>query len=127
MHIVQQCGKQIQFGFRPEIPGFFLGRGVVDDGRRDNWDQAFVIVGFANAVPAVGVFHLKQVEHTDFISHISEITGGAFIQLGFWIGKYHALSALDALEDHRTHKAPAFARARCADHQHIPGKTAFAA
>ena len=73
------------------------------------------------------MFHLKQVEHTDFISHISEITGGAFIQLGFGIGKYHALSALDALENHRTHKAPAFARTRCADHQHISGKTAFAA
>ena len=73
------------------------------------------------------MFHLKQVEHTDFISHISEITGRAFIQLGLGVSEYHALSALDALDNYRANKAPAFSRTRCANHQHISGKTAFAA
>ena len=98
----------------------FSGAGVFDDDIGSQLSHDLLSFDFLQTVPAVGVFGIYQVEHTDNVSVILQIPGHVLIEFTFGVIDNETFSAQDALEDDISGIGPAFHRTAGSVDSYIP-------
>ena len=117
--VVQQRHQQIQLGAAPEVVDLFGTGSILDDGGGYGLHQLGLPFQTVQAVPTVGVLHVKKVHGFDVIALLPEVDRQLFKQLALRIHTIDGLLPAGAAQKKRQDKAAAFAGAGSADAEEI--------
>ena len=104
--VVEQRHEQVQLRSRPEVVRLLRRGCVLNDGVRHGLNQLSLGVQAVEAVPAVGVLHIQEVDRFHIVSLLFKMGGHLLEQFPFGICDEYGFSPLRAAEKKGDDKAP---------------------
>ena len=118
VHIQDESLQKVHLRIVPE-PVTFRGACVPDDDVAEELRHDLLPFNLRQAVPAVGILRVDQVEHLYGVAVVFKIEAQVCVELGFRVGDNEALPPLHALEHHVPCVGTALHAAAGPEHGHV--------